>query len=234
MDWLTLARQRRSGHSACYAEIAGSTTAELSVVGTERHLRIIGPIDWFFGIDAIALSMALLAEPRPAGVSLYIDSPGGDLFDALALRSALDVLAGQGTRVTTQAGALVASAAVPIYLAGHERSGFEYSRFMLHSPRAAFYAAGTSDTMTTEFADFLASLTVATDVYWDTIQSHVTASLVHSWRESGQDVWVTATEAVEASILSRIGEPEPEPEPEPDSLRARLIGARIQATLRGG
>ena len=110
MDWLTIVRARRAQNPRGYSEgMGGEGLAETTQSGAVRNLRIIGPIDWLFGVDAIALSADLLAEPRPEQVNVYLDSPGGDLFDALTLRAALDTLTTAGVRINTQAGAVVGS-----------------------------------------------------------------------------------------------------------------------------
>lgn len=228
MDWLTIVRARRAQNPRGYSEgPGGEGSAETIQSGTVRNLRIIGPIDWLFGIDAIALSADLLAEPWPEQVNVYLDSPGGDLFEALTLRAALDALTAEGVRVNTQAGAVVGSAAVPIYLAGSVRTGQAYTRFMVHNPRAALFVNGDAEGMTSEFEEFMVTLREATSLYWDTIGTHVDVRTVVDWRQSA-DTWLIATEAIEHGLMSSIVEPVPEP----DTVRARLIGSRIRATLR--
>ena len=216
MDWLTIVQARRAQSPRGYSEcLGGAGLAATTQRGAVRNLRIIGPIDWLFGVDALALSADLLAEPRPEQVNVYLDSPGGDLFEALTLRAALDALTTEGITVNTQAGSVVGSAAVPIYLAGAVRTGQSYTRFMMHNPRAALFVRGDVEDMTGEFEEFLVTLRAATALYWDTIGTHVEESVVSAWRSS-EDTWLTTAAAIEHGLMSSITEPVQEP----DTLQA--------------
>lgn len=235
MDWLAVLRTLRAARTEVFAgmdRIGGSITAQTTDAG--YSIRVIGPVDWLFGVDVVAVAEELI-EQRPKVVDLYIDSPGGDLFDAMALRAALDSLTASGSIITAQGGGIVASAAIPVILTGATRTAQPYSRFMVHNPRAVFISAGTERALRESFENFAGTLTAATGLYWDAISSHVEDSTVAGWRAANQDVWLTSAEARDVGILS--GEPSGEPAPEPDArldpIRARFIRERIMATMRG-
>lgn len=236
MDWVEVLRQLRAAQVSAFTEserVGGSIVAQATDDG--YSIRIIGPIDWWAGVDALETADELL-RVRPSAVTLYLDSPGGNLFEALALRSALDSLIADGTTVTAQAGALVGSAAVPVFLSGQTRTAQAYSRFMVHNPRAVFIAAGTLPALTESFENFSGTLTQATGMYWDTLRSHVDSDKVDAWADSNRDTWLTHAEATEVGLLSAASADDPpNPQPEPtasvDPELARNVRAHIMGTL---
>ena len=234
MNWLELLRSIRAAQCRAFADhdrVGGNITAQVGDDGA-MDVRIVGPIDWWFGVDVLAFADELL-DASPTAVNLYVDSPGGDLFDAMALRAAFDSL--DGVIIRAQAGAIVGSAAVPVFLAAAERSAQGYTRFMVHNPRVVFVAAGTMADIDSAVLDFRGTMDAATGLYWDAIASHVDQSIVDDWRASNSDVWLTSTEAHERGILTGAAESDPTPAPEAamDPRVARAIRGRVQATLLG-
>ena len=227
MDFLSAARTLRAyapPHIAARAQTQpGRVTAESSDDGMD--IRIIGSIDWWAGNDVLPLAEKLHDE-RPSAVSLYIDSPGGDLFDALALRAALEA---SGAEITAQAGAVVASAAVPVFLAGKTRTAMAYSRFMVHQPRAGFMAFGTAQDITTALAKFVPTLEAALGLFRDTIATHVDRGTVDGWLAQNEDVWMDATEASERGILTEAPAEEDE---SPTAAMTHLVQALSESLRR--
>lgn len=218
MDFLAALRALRAAHAQARSTPentpAGRITCEAN--GEAMDVRVIGNISWLSGIDVLPAAEALI-EARPAAVNLYIDSPGGDLFDAMALRAALDA---SGAAVTAQAGAIVASAAVPVYLAGAVRSAQPYTRFMVHQPRVTFFAHGTAADLVNALAEFTPTLEAALGLYRDAIASHVTADVVDGWLAENRDVWLDAPEARERGIVT---EDLPEEESEEPTAQFRNL-----------
>jgi len=175
----------------------GRITAEAAPDGA-MQVRVIGTISWWAGNDVIPTAERLMDE-RPAKVRLYVDSPGGDLFDAMALRSALDSC---GAAITATGGALVGSAAVPVFLAGAVRTAQPYSRFMIHQPRAGFMAFGTAAEISAALAKFVPTLEAAIGLYRDSLVTRVGAERADEWMSAQTDTWLTAAEAAEAGILT--------------------------------
>ena len=79
-------------------------------------------------------------------VELHINSPGGSVFEAIAIRTA--ILAHKN--ITIVVDALAASAAAIISLCGKPLKMADYSRLMLHS--ASSYASGNKKQMQEEIA----------------------------------------------------------------------------------
>ena len=68
-------------------------------------------------------------------VEMHINSPGGDVFEALAIRSAMTNVAG----LTVVVDALAASAAAVIALCGKPLKMSQYARLMIHSASTSAY-----------------------------------------------------------------------------------------------
>lgn len=200
MDWIAALRRLRA--AAVQARTGpedappGRITAQAD--GEAMDVRVIGLISWWAGLDVVPVAERIMEE-RPARVRLYVDSPGGDLFDAMALRAALDA---SGATVTATAGAMVASAALPVYLTGTVRSAQSYTRTMIHQPRVTFIAHGTATDVTESLEAFLPTFDAALGLYRDAIATHVEAATVDGWLARNADVWLDAAEAAEAGILT--------------------------------
>ena len=152
----------------------------------------------YWGVDADTFARDL--ESITAGeIEVAINSPGGSVFQGLAIYNALRT---HPARVVTRVDGLAASAASFIAQAGDDRIMVESSQMMIHDAMAA--VAGNADDMR-EVADFLDR------------QSANIAELYAS--RSGMDVakfvdmmaaetWMTATEAVEHGLADSVLKPE--------------------------
>lgn len=244
MDWIAQARALRAlaspllraaedaiGEIRIEARESRDATGSISIEG--QTLSIVGPVDWFAGVDVLPIAQQLVEDP-PDSLDLYVDSPGGSLFDGLALRAALDHVAAKGTTINSRAGAAVGSVAVPIYLAGSTRTAQSYSQFMVHAPRGAAIIAGTLAETDAAYRDYRAALEAATDLYRDIVAAAIgnRASVVAGWIAEG-DQWFSASEARGHGLVTAIADGEtPDdgaPEPEVSALAARNILAAIAA-----
>lgn len=234
MDWLALVRDLRAARCAAYAgqdRVGGSITAQTT--DDEYRLRIIGPINWWFGVDVLEVATELMVA-QPDRVSLYIDSPGGDLFDAMALRAALDTVSAHGSTIVSTTGALVASAAVPIYLSGLSRLAQDFTRFMVHSPRGVLISACTVTTLDKTVQDFRSTLEAATDMYWSSLSNHVAPETVETWRRSDGDTWLTVEQARTHGLVTVEEPAEPAEDEQLDARYMSAIRDCVRATLQRG
>lgn len=207
MDWIATLRRIRASHDAApYRLVARDASAARITCESDAEgamdIQVIGGIGWGAGSDVLPLTERLMAE-RPARVNLYIDSLGGDLFDAMALAAAL---ATSGAAVTARAGALVASAAVPVFLAGSVRTALPYSRFMIHGPRGRFSSFGTAAQIASDLEAFVGALTAATGLYRDSMVRAVGAETADAWIAAEEDVWLDGAEAEDAGLLTEAPE----------------------------
>jgi ATP-dependent protease ClpP protease subunit len=182
-----------------HAEPSGDTT----------DLLIYDEIGWF-GICAQDV-VAALADVK-GDLNVRINSPGGDVFDGIAI---FNILAGHDGNVTVTVDGLAASAASVIAMAGDTVRMSTGTQLMIHD--ASGFCYGNAADMT-ELADLLnrVSDTIAS-VYADR-----TGVDLADWRgRMRAETWYSAQEAVDAGLADEMapsrhrGEPEPEPgEPE--------------------
>lgn len=83
---------------------------------------------WFGGVSARALVAAL--KDAKHNVLVRLNSPGGDVFEGLAMYNAL---VNSGKNITTQVDGLAASAASVVFMAAETRKMAENSLIMIHN-----------------------------------------------------------------------------------------------------
>jgi len=97
----------------------------------EVEILIYDVIGWPF-IEAGEFVRAL-AEMKQQKIIVRINSPGGDVFDAMAIYNALQ---SHKSKIVTRIESLAASAASFIALAGKERQAYANTMIMVHEPFA--------------------------------------------------------------------------------------------------
>lgn len=130
-------------------------------------------------------------------IVLHINSPGGDVFDGIAIYNSLRQ---HKAHITTQVDGLAASIASIIAMAGDEIIMGQYSQMMIHNALGAVY--GNAADMR-ELADLLdkTSNTLA-QVYADR-----SGTPIEGWLAlMDAETWFTGDEAVEAGLASRVME----------------------------
>lgn len=132
----------------------------------------------------------------PGDLEIHLNSPGGDVFDGLAIYNALAQRQGN---VTTVIDGLAASAASFIAMAGKTRLACPGSMMMIHD--AAGLCMGNSADMR-ELADLL-----------DKVSDNIAAIYAErsgrpdGWRAAMEkETWYTADEAVEAGLVHRLAQ----------------------------
>lgn len=136
-----------------------------------------------------------LQEHGGEPIEMHVNSPGGDVFEAIAIRSA--VLACDD--VTIVVDALAASAAAVISLCGKPLKMAEYSRLMIHS--ASSYVYGNSKQVE-EQLDMLNSID---DDLAEMIAGKIgkTAEEVREAYFDGKDHWLEASECIDMGIAEK-------------------------------
>lgn len=155
----------------------------------------IGGGGWFNeGVSAIDFVAQLAAIP--GDLEVHINSPGGDVFDGLAIYNAL---AQRRTNVTTIVDGLAASAASFIAMAGKTRLVCPGAMFMIHE--ASGLCIGNAADMR-ELAELLDKISEnIADIYADR------SGRADGWRAAMQkESWYTADEAVAAGLAHRLAQ----------------------------
>lgn len=153
-------------------------------------------------------------------IDLHINSPGGLVFDGIAIYSALK---NHAATVTAHVDGIAASAASFIAMAGDEVVMEKPAKLMIHD--AAGLVLGNAGDMR-EMADLLDELsdTIA-EMYADRAGGSVS-----SWRAAmRKESWYSAAEAVAAGLADRVNNAQPAPE----DRSSQLVRARARVLLKG-
>ncbi|WLP90249.1 head maturation protease, ClpP-related [Gordonia sp. NB41Y] len=165
-------------------EAGGGTVAEVFIYGA------IHPMPWFDEVSA-ANFVGELAALDVDEISVRINSPGGDVYDALAITNALK---SHPAKVTTIIEGLAASAASFIAQAGDTVIVRPNAEVMIHDP--SMIARGNP----AELADLAKWLDRAADNIAD-IYAQRAGGEPADWRAAMRaETWYSATEAVEAGL----------------------------------
>lgn len=149
---------------------------------------------WWGDIDATTLVPAI-RDLDVDDLAVYINSPGGDVYDGIAIRNALR---GHNARVTVTIDGLAASAASFIALAGDDVVISDGAEIMIHD--AWTIALGNADDLRTVADDL--------DRISDNIASMYAkkaGGTTATWRARMKDeTWYSAEEAVAAGLADRL------------------------------
>lgn len=137
-------------------------------------------------------------------ITVYLNSPGGEVFDGIAIHTALAM---SKAHVTTFVTGVAASAASFIAMAGDTIKMARNATMMIHD--ASGLAWGNAETMRSE-ADLLDKLSDnIADMY--AMQAGGTAE---DWRAAmKRETWYTGREALDAGLIDEITEPDVPVEP---------------------
>jgi ATP-dependent Clp endopeptidase proteolytic subunit ClpP len=148
---------------------------------------------WFFGgvsaIDFVAELAGINGD-----IEVHINSPGGDVFDGLAIYNSLAQRPGN---VTTVVDGLAASAASFIAMAGKTRLICPGAMMMIHEASGLCYGNASEMRETADLLDKV-SQNIA-DIYADR------SGRADGWRDAMQvETWYTADEAVAAGLAHKL------------------------------
>lgn len=146
-------------------------------------------------------------------ITVYLNSPGGEVFDGIAIHTALAM---SKAHVTTFVTGVAASAASFIAMAGDTIKMARNATMMIHD--ASGLAWGNAETMRSE-ADLLDKLSDnIADMY--AMQAGGTAE---DWRAAmKRETWYTGREALDAGLIDEITEPDVPQEDAPPANRLSL------------
>lgn len=188
------ALDRRADRQPIKAEIPDSTLDGLTAV-----IRLYDPVDGYgedWGVSAKEFAAALDALPsNVAEIRLHINSPGGDVFDGVAIVNALRA---HPARVVAVVDGIAASAASFIACAADETIMAPNSELMIHD--AWGLCVGNASEMK--------SMAVMLDHISDNIASiyaEKAGTDVALWREAmSTETWYSAAEAVAAGLADQV------------------------------
>jgi ATP-dependent protease ClpP protease subunit/uncharacterized protein (DUF305 family) len=160
---------------------------------TSAEVLIYDEIDPWWGVSAATFARDVAAIDAET-ITVRINSPGGDVYEGLAI---LNTLRGHRARVTTVVDGLAASAASFIAMAGDEIVMCRNAEMMIHD--ASVYAGGNAEVMRKHaenldrISDNIAS-----------IYAERAGGTTEEWRAVMRaETWFSAAEAVAAGLADR-------------------------------
>lgn len=198
----------------------------IEAAAREGELYIYGPIgDYWDGVSAKDFSAALKGLGEIDRLNLHLNSPGGDVFDGVAI---FNELKNFSARVWVHVDGLAASAASVIAMAGNRIVMGEGSFLMIHN---AWGVAVGDNRVMAQMAETLEKINgELADIYGR-----------RSGRERGEilaamdaETWLTADEAVAMGLADKAVKTAPPVEPTAAAMPERLIAAykKMPAELR--
>ena len=173
---------------------------EAKAKGKVALITIEGIIDgWDNTAKEFRAKVDALIADGITDVKLYINSPGGSVFEANEIANVIDRFSG---KVTGEGGALVASAATYLALKCETFEMAENGQFMYHKPRAGTWGnenelASTLKLLRALTKQYRAMYAETTGMTEDEIEAN--------WAPG--DVWLTAEEALEEGFITGITKP---------------------------
>ena len=165
----------------------------------EVELKIYGEIVsipcWDGEVSANSLDRELKKYPNAKRITVKINSPGGDVFEAQAIHN---ILKTHGAEIITRNDALSASAATIINEAGSNRQAFSNSILMYHNPWTYSYGEAKDLRKTADMLDTVKETII--NVYEKKAKMEREEISVMM----DDETWLTAQEALERGFIDEI------------------------------
>jgi ATP-dependent protease ClpP protease subunit len=168
--------------------------------GPVTDLFIDGPIGGWAGIDLSALLADMRAIPSTTPIRVFLNSPGGNVFDGLALYNTLR----QRPAVEVHVTGLAASIASVIAMAGQRLYMADASMLMIHEPHAGVLGTAEDMRKMAELLDQTAGLLA--EVY--VRKSGAERPQVRAWMAA--ETWFTAQQALDAKFADVVTDTAPQ------------------------
>lgn len=162
--------------------------------GEEAHVYVYDVIDSWWGANANGL-IAALAPLGDRLLNLHINSPGGDVFEARAMSSAIAAYPGQ---VISHIDGIAASAATYLALSANEVRMTEGGLFMVHNSWTMAWGNKAELRSTADLLDKIDG-TIAADYARKTGKD---LAQITSWMDA--ETWFTAAEAKDAGFIDLV------------------------------
>lgn len=170
--------------------------------GTEKEeieVKVYGEIVnipcWDGDVSANSLKREIDKYPNAKKISVRINSPGGDVFEAQAI---YNILKNHPAEVEVHIDALAASAATLIASAGNKIIMYNNALFMIHNPWT--WATG-------EEKDFIKKanlLATIKETLLNVYETHATATREEISNMMNEETWLTADEALSYGLIHEV------------------------------
>lgn len=165
----------------------------------QRVLELMTSVDAESCAVVIRGLLHLQRQDSTTPITLYINSPGGEVQSGLAL---YDVMQAVSCPIRTVCLGMAASMGALLFIAGDEREILPHSRVMIHDPLiGAGAGAGGSALSVKARADDLMRIR---DITAGVIARHSGMSIERVFELTASDTYFEAEEAVEAGLADRV------------------------------
>lgn len=164
----------------------------------DRQLELVGPVDAESVASIVRCLLHLQKRDPKAPVTLFVNSPGGEVQSGLAL---YDVMSAISCPVRTVCLGLAASMAALLFIAGDTRDMLPHSRVMIHDPLIGGAGVGGSALSVKARADDLMRIR---DITAQVIAEHTGMPLERVFELTARDTYFEAEEAVAAHLADRV------------------------------
>ena len=163
---------------------------------SHREVELVGEVD-ADSVNALIRQMRYLQREDPkAPVTLYINSPGGNVDSGMAL---YDVMQAVSCPIRTVCVGLAASMAALLFISGAERDMLPHSRLMIHDPLIA-HTGGSAQRLKAISDDLMETRQIVAGV----IAEHSGKSMEEILAKTASDSYFRAEEALEFGLADHI------------------------------
>lgn len=162
-----------------------------------REIEITGAIDAGSVSTAIRCLLHLQKEGQQLPITLYINSPGGEVQSGLAL---YDVMQAVSCPIHTVCLGMAASMAALLFIAGDQREMLPHSRAMIHDPLIGGGIGGSALSVKARADDLMRIRDITAQV----ISQHTGMNLEEVFELTAKDTYFEAEEAIANGMADRI------------------------------
>ena len=162
-----------------------------------REIEITGAIDAGSVSTAIRCLLHLQKEDQQLPITLYINSPGGEVQSGLAL---YDVMQAVSCPIHTVCLGMAASMAALLFIAGDQCEMLPHSRVMIHDPLIGGGIGGSALSVKARADDLMRIRDITAQV----ISQHTGMNLEEVFELTAKDTYFEAEEAIANGMADRI------------------------------
>lgn len=163
----------------------------------QRVLELMTSVDAESCAVVIRGLLHLQRQDSTTPITLYINSPGGEVQSGLAL---YDVMQAVSFPIRTVCLGMAASMGALLFIAGDEREILPHSRVMIHDPLIGAGAGGSALSVKARADDLMRIRDITAGV----IARHSGMSIERVFELTASDTYFEAEEAVEAGLADRV------------------------------
>lgn len=163
----------------------------------KRELELMTSVNADSCAGVIRGLLYLQREDPAAPITLYINSPGGEVQSGLALYDAMQAVS---CPIRTVCLGMAASMGALLFIAGDEREILPHSRIMIHDPLIGSGVGGTALSVKARADDLMR----IRDIIASVIARHSGMPIERVFELTASDTYFEAKEAVEAGLADRV------------------------------